>query len=367
MSRLSKRYGLEKMLTVRASRVDYYTQHDVSSWRDQLGALGLRGDDSVFVNLAAVAGPQPGRYDALMDVNYRAPVAAAQACQELGFGHWVQSSTQATNAERAGQVPYARAKSMTDFALANMTQLPVSIAVLGLLYNKYDGLVGQEGSDLNLADLCRFPLTPIMGSGSAPLQPHEVSDAAERIAFLGLSEPAMRPIQPRLKIANLPQHRDYTLRVYDAVGPETLSLLQMLERLGPSHNPGGRFRPVQIDYRNMERLLNVKSLGNMNRQFVSLLRSEQDTNKPILGDPTVWTTLLGPNAKLVTLQEAFNPSLGGHHPVRKFPLRSLLMWAWKNPRVIVPGAAVLAETLVSFWSHGLLHTKRPETPTEVPP
>lgn len=40
----------------------------------------------------------------MMDVNYNAPVAAASACERLGFGHWVQSSTQATNAERAGQV-----------------------------------------------------------------------------------------------------------------------------------------------------------------------------------------------------------------------------------------------------------------------
>ena len=37
-------------------------------------------------------------------------MAAAQAAQELKFGHWVQSSTQATRADRAGQVMYSRAK-----------------------------------------------------------------------------------------------------------------------------------------------------------------------------------------------------------------------------------------------------------------
>lgn len=58
----------------------------------------------MFVNLAAVAGPVPGIPDAMMDVNYKAPAAAAKACETLGFGHWVQSSTQATNAERGGQV-----------------------------------------------------------------------------------------------------------------------------------------------------------------------------------------------------------------------------------------------------------------------
>ena len=61
-----------------------------------------------------------GIKDAMMDVNYKAPVAAAQAATELKFGHWVQSSTQATRAERAGQVMYSRAKAMADSALSRM-------------------------------------------------------------------------------------------------------------------------------------------------------------------------------------------------------------------------------------------------------
>lgn len=60
------------------------------------------------MNLAAVAGPIVGKQDAMMDVNYKAPVAAARACEQLGFGHWVQSSTQATNSERAGQVRHSQ-------------------------------------------------------------------------------------------------------------------------------------------------------------------------------------------------------------------------------------------------------------------
>lgn len=40
MERLYKKYGPEKMETVRASRVDYYKQHDVETWIDQLGSLG---------------------------------------------------------------------------------------------------------------------------------------------------------------------------------------------------------------------------------------------------------------------------------------------------------------------------------------
>lgn len=89
MRRLKTRYGMERMQTIRASRVDYYTQHSASMWRDQLGSLGLRGEDCVFVNLAGVAGPKDGRLDALMDVNYHAVAAASLAAEELRFGHWV--------------------------------------------------------------------------------------------------------------------------------------------------------------------------------------------------------------------------------------------------------------------------------------
>jgi hypothetical protein len=42
MERLYKKYGPNKMKTVRASRVDYYKQHDVDTWIDQLGSLGKR-------------------------------------------------------------------------------------------------------------------------------------------------------------------------------------------------------------------------------------------------------------------------------------------------------------------------------------
>jgi hypothetical protein len=48
---------------------------------------------------------QPTIYrDSMMDVNYHAVVAAAEACTSLGFEHFVQSSTQAVKAGRAGQV-----------------------------------------------------------------------------------------------------------------------------------------------------------------------------------------------------------------------------------------------------------------------
>ena|SRR3989338_3462000 len=112
MERLVQKYGQAKMSSIRASRVDYYTQHKHVVWTDHLGSLGCSGADSVFINMAAVSGPQPEKSkDAMMDVNYKAAVSAASACQTLGFGHFIQSSTQATNTERAGQVPYSRMSS----------------------------------------------------------------------------------------------------------------------------------------------------------------------------------------------------------------------------------------------------------------
>lgn len=102
-----------------------------------------------------------------MDVNYFAPRAAATACQQLKFSHWIQSSTQATNAERGGQVPYSRAKAMIDYSLRILANehMAVTVACLGLLYSKADGNIGQEHSisgGINLIDLTLLPLTPIM-------------------------------------------------------------------------------------------------------------------------------------------------------------------------------------------------------------
>ena len=104
-----------------------------------------------------------------------------------------------------------------------------------------DGVVGQDGQGLNLIDIAMLPLTPIVGNGTAPLQvrpslrpffppttqppsipaacynhpphpyrwpncprtphfyprscqPQEVTDAAERLAFLAFCDPATRPM-----------------------------------------------------------------------------------------------------------------------------------------------------------------------------
>jgi len=77
--------------------------------------------------------------------------------------------------------------------------------------------------------------------------------------------------------------RSSSFRYYDAVGPETLTMLELLSRFA-TYNGKQHFRPVFIGYRNMEKLLNISSLGNLNRQFVSLLRSEQDAAAPAIGE-----------------------------------------------------------------------------------
>eukprot|EP01038_Epipyxis_sp_PR26KG_P005317 gene5317-7381_t len=358
MERLGKRYGPEKMKTLRASRVDYYTQHDVDVWTDHLGSLGLGGDQSVFVNLAAVAGPRVGKLDAMMDVNYKAPIAAAKACSKLGFGHWIQSSTQATTTERAGQVSYSRAKAMADFALSQFTDMNVTIAVLGLLYCKLDGKVGQAGEGLNLIDLALLPLTPILGDGSARLQPQEINDASERIAFLALTETSIRPIQQKLLKQYCLCNPD-KLRVYDAVGPEIITMLEVLRKFA-KYQGNRNFRPVHIGYRNMENILNVKSLGNLNRQFVSLLRSEQDSRAKIQANPQVWESILE-DSKLLRIDEAFlssiNNGLNGdvitdeRKPLlkaRRFPYGTTVKHVWNNTGVIRPGIWLSLEIIQSY-------------------
>ena len=69
--------------------------------------------------------------------------------------------------------------------------------------------------------------------------------------------------------------RQYTWRAYDAVGPETMTLPERMRTFAVLN--GRVLHPVFVDYRNFETVLNVASLGNLNRQFVSLLRSERWT------------------------------------------------------------------------------------------
>jgi len=76
-------------------------------------------------------------------------------------------------------------------------------------------------------------------------------------------------------------------------------------------------------------VLNVASLGNLNRQFVSILRSEQDTDRPITGNPTTFATLLSESATLATLDEAFAPQLseGASQTQRRaFPYLFMARW-----------------------------------------
>lgn len=249
---------------------------------------------------------------------------------------------------------------MMDFALSRCKEMPVSVACLGLLYSKTDGNVGQErknNSRLNMIDLSLLPLTPIMGDGSALLQPLEVSDASDRFAFLALTDPKLRPKQVlheskyRLFIGD---KGNANFRYYDAVGPETMTMLQLLEKF--AHVQGNKkFRPVFIGYRNMERVLNIKSLGNLNRQFVSLLRSEQDAANPVTGDPRTWESVLGddPHGKLLTLDEAFLQNeefIKTQHRRRHFPYLNTLLWALDKPKLIIPGIALSFEIIDSFLS-----------------
>jgi hypothetical protein len=112
----------------------------------------------------------------------------------------------------------------------------------------------------------------------------------------------------------------------------------------------------------MEALLNITSLGNMNRQFLSLLRSEQESHAPVIGDPRTFSKLLGENAKLTTLDEAFakryEELLSKGIPSRRFPYWFTIQLVIYNPKIILPGLKLAWEILMSFaeqqlgWQNG---------------
>lgn len=177
-----------------------------------------------------------------------------------------------------------------------------------------------------------------------------MKDASTRLAYLALTDPADRPLQNPLhhRISHTRCNGIDTFRYYDAVGPETMSFLQMLKIFAAAQG-NHNFRPVFIDYRNMERVLNIQSLGNLNRQFVSLLRSEQDASHPIVGDPTAWEQII--DTKMMRLEDAF-PGMNSSncHP-RRFPYLSTALWVWRNPKVIMPGISLSLEIIQSFLTN----------------
>ena len=190
------------------------------------------------------------------------------------------------------------------------------------------------------------------------MQPQEIMDAAERLSFLAFTDPASRPLQKesngRRKESKL---RSFTFRHYDAVGPETMNILELLEKFA-YYRGVKNFRPVHVGYRNFEKLLNVKSLGNLNRQFVSLLRSEQYAEAPTIGNSKVWSSLLGDGSRLLTLDEAFAPqcdiqskSQSSSVPPR-FPVSAIVKFAYENPRVVYPGILLLWEMFLSYSKNG---------------
>jgi hypothetical protein len=214
-------------------------------------------------------------------------------------------------------------------------------------------------------------------------------DASARIAFLALTDPKDRPIQFHEKGTN---HRNRTSAVgpfdvasdmsiesesniqsttpvspnatpsfiyYDAVGPETMTILEML-RIFAKAQGNNHFYPVFIGYRNMEKLLNVRSLGNLNRQFVSLLRSEQDSQKPIIGNPNVWEKLLGSDAQLQRIETALlmpNENNLQNKKKRTFPFGSVARLVIQNPKLMYPGFLLSVEIIDAFLSNHLFSSK----------
>lgn len=247
-----------------------------------------------------------------------------------------------------------------------------TIVRLGLLYCQENSSLGQDGSKLNLVDLAKLPLTPILGNGLAALQPMERTDAAERLAFLATTNYEDRPpdLQPKhtsnypgakkKKSSDQEQLTQARVRIYDAVGPETLTMKELLEVIATFH--GRTLWPVHVNYYNMERILNVASLGNYNRQFVSILRSEQDIDlnspNPIStmtrpGNPTAFQQLLHPDATLCKIEDAFtSPSrtIPGQSSRKRrlFPVRSTIKWVARNPGVVRPGIALGTEIMRNF-------------------
>ena len=81
-----------------------------------------------------------------------------------------------------------------------------------------------------------------------------------------------------------------------------------------------------------------------------MLRSEQDSASPIIGDPLCWERLLGPEVKLTTLDAAFMRTQKTLYPMKaqSFPFLYCLKLIKNNPRLIIPGLQLSTEIVRSY-------------------
>ena len=121
----------------------------------------------MFANLAGLAGPVPGKPDSMMAVNYRAPVAAARACEALGFGHFVQSSTLGDKGgeSRAGAVFEVEIyDGLFACEIGEVTGVDYEFRTV-IQFEEWCS--SQRGDMLNMTDLALLPLTRLWAANGA--------------------------------------------------------------------------------------------------------------------------------------------------------------------------------------------------------
>ena len=75
------------MKYIRASRVDFFTQHSPDMWKDNLASLGfVNSDGLVFCNLAAISGPlrEKGDREVVVKKKTRRSIGDVDSMMDVG-------------------------------------------------------------------------------------------------------------------------------------------------------------------------------------------------------------------------------------------------------------------------------------------
>lgn len=285
-------------------QVDYMQDLDVEDWLPRVR------DVDVVINTVGIL--RDSRTATLEALHHLAPKALFAACEQSGVGRVIQVS--ALGADDQAHSRYHLTKKAADDVLRE-SGLDWSIVQPSVVF-------GLQGASTQLfLHLASLPLVPLVGRGDNQLQPIHIDDLVELVV-------------------NLVDRREGLAEVIPAVGPEPLSMRNMLAtyRKGLGLSPA-LMLPLPVPLmRLVARIGDVTHIGSLSTETLAMLL--RGNTAP--GDRIA--ALLGHSPRSPdALIEAADSSA----------LKLQVIWSWVRPLLLVSLAVMwLASGLVSwFYAH----------------
>lgn len=220
-------------------KLDYSLANQMTDWRPMLS-----GVDAVINAVGIIRETGGQRFS---DLHEKTPIALFHAAERAGVKKVIQIS--ALGADATAQSQYHLTKKAADDAL---TKLDLEWVILrpSIVYGP-----GAKSMAL-LSAMAALPFVPLTNQGEQAIQPIHVDDLVQAV---------LKCIEPQGPVR----------RVIDLVGPEPLTMRQLMEK--QRHWLGlGRLRPISVPYSlalQAARIAGLPGTGPITRESVEMLQA----------------------------------------------------------------------------------------------